>query len=962
VKHAVLGAAVGAALLAALLVRDPGPVAGAATLSPSPRPAATPGPTAEMRRRARRTLDAMTVREKAAQLVFVRGPGLPRHPRSREWRDLTAQVRDLKVGGVVIFDAELGTLTSQISELQKLARVPLLVAADMERGMSFRVRRGVAPLPYAMAIGATRSTDDARFAGELAAREGRALGIHWALAPVADVNVNPENPIINIRSYGEDPALVAEMSAAYVAGARAGGLLTTVKHFPGHGDTRVDSHLKVPTIGGDRARLDRIELLPFRRAIEAGVDAVMLGHIAVPALDAEGAPATLSAPIVKDVLRGELGFRGLVVTDALDMDGLRSRWTGEAAVSALRAGADVLLLPPNPEVAVSAVERAVREGQLTVARLDESVLRLLELKERLTTSPTRPSRADLGRPEDVDRVMDIARRSITVVRNEHLPLRAEEPSRILHLVLSSDVRNDMIQGFLEEELAARRVDVSTVILGPEISAETVEGLVARAREHTHVLASTFARITAGRGTAAMTDAHARLLERIQEAGRSPIVVSFGSPYLLRQMPWARTYLCAYGSAESSQRAAIGALFGEFDLRGRLPVTLPGLYAYGHGLDVPGHAMSLRSAPPEAVGFRPGGLAALDRVMEEAVAARSFPGGVVAVGKDGALVHLRAFGHQTYDEGSPPIAVDTIYDLASLTKVVATTTAAMILVDEGRLDLARPVSSFLPRFTGGGKEKVTVQHLLTHSGGLDWWVPLYKEAPGREAMIERILAMPLGFEPGTKSVYTDLGVLLLGEILERVAAQDLRSFVEQRILQPLGMRDTGYLPPASLKPRIAPTEFDPWRGRLVHGEVHDENASSMGGVAPHAGLFGTASDLARFAQTMLNGGVLEHRRLVSRAVVERFTQPAGIPGSSRALGWDTPSGRSSAGDWLSARSFGHTGFTGTSLWIDPERKLFLVILTNRVHPTRTNDAIRDVRRAAADAVVQALVDPGQPRPQ
>jgi CubicO group peptidase (beta-lactamase class C family) len=328
--------------------------------------------------------------------------------------------------------------------------------------------------------------------------------------------------------------------------------------------------------------------------------------------------------------------------------------------------------------------------------------------------------------------------------------------------------------------------------------------------------------------------------------------------------------------------------------------------------------------------------------------------VLAVGHRGALVHLHAFGRLTYDADAPPVTADTLYDLASLTKVVATTTMAMILVDEGKLDLDRPVGELLPGFRGPGKEAVTVRHLLTHSSGLPATAPLFREIQGREAYLERIQALDLTDPAGSRSVYSDLGIILLGEILERAAGEPLEAFVRDRVFVPLGMRDTRFRPPPELRPRIAPTELDPWRGRLLQGEVHDENAFAMGGVAPHAGLFGTARDLARFAQMLLNRGTFNGRRLVSRETVDLFTRRAGIPGSDRALGWDTKSAEgSSAGTLFSPRSFGHTGFTGTSVWIDPERRLFVILLTNRVHPTRENNLIREARPAVADAVVRGL---------
>ncbi|HEX9945327.1 MAG TPA: serine hydrolase domain-containing protein, partial [Thermoanaerobaculia bacterium] len=301
-------------------------------------------------------------------------------------------------------------------------------------------------------------------------------------------------------------------------------------------------------------------------------------------------------------------------------------------------------------------------------------------------------------------------------------------------------------------------------------------------------------------------------------------------------------------------------------------------------------VTLPSAP---TGFRPGELEEVDRLLESYRERGAYPGGVLAVGHQGALVHLHPFGRLSYGADAPPVTAGTLYDLASLTKVVATTTMAMILADEGRLELDQPVQKFLPGFQGPGKEAVTVRHLLTHSSGLDAVAPLYKELRGRAAFRERIEAMDLVYRPGSRSTYSDLGIILLGEILERVAGQPLEAFVRERVFEPLGMHDTMFRPPAELRPRIAPTEHDPWRGRLVQGEVHDENAFAMGGVAPHAGLFSTAGDLARFAQMLLNGGILEGRRIVSREIVELFTRRAGIPGSDRALGWDTRSAEGSS---------------------------------------------------------------------
>jgi len=368
-------------------------------------------------------------------------------------------------------------------------------------------------------------------------------------------------------------------------------------------------------------------------------------------------------------------------------------------------------------------------------------------------------------------------------------------------------------------------------------------------------------------------------------------------------------------------------------------------------------VACRSAAPvsaPAGEIRTERFAEVDRILDAAVADGAFPGAVIAVGQHGRLVHLAAHGRQTYDADSPAIAVDTLYDLASLTKVVATTAMAMILFDQGKLDLDAAAARWLPSFVGPGKDRVTVRHLLAHASGVAASEPLFSEISGRRAIVERIETLPLATEPGTKEIYSDLGIILLGEILERIAGAPLDRFVAEHVYQPLDMRDTLFRPPAALLARIAPTERDPWRGRVVHGEVHDENAFAMGGIAPHAGLFSTAPDLARFAAMMLAKGTLDGHRIVSPTTVELFTRRAGIvAGSDRALGWDTKSAvGSTAGTLFSPSSFGHTGFTGTSLWLDPGSDTYVVLLSNAIH-TRGSAPITALRSDVATAVAQSL---------
>jgi len=935
------------------------------SVTPSPGAARARGATSKATW-VERTLAGMSLEQKAAQLVFLRLDATTANPEEPGYRDVVDQVRALEPGGVVLFRTPRDTLPIVVDELQSASRVPLLLALDVERSVAFRVPDGTTPMPYDMAIGAIPGDAGlaaARFAGELTARESRALGIRWALAPVADVNNNPENPVINVRSFGEDPRRVADLVSAWIEGARGEGVLTTAKHFPGHGDTDIDSHLDLPRIPGDRTRIETVELMPFRAAVSAGVDSVMAGHLVVPALDPSGASAIVSRPMLTGVLRGELGFDGLIATDALDMKGAGTGWLGRAAVRAVGAGADVLLIPRDPRVTVQSLARAVREGQLEAARLDEAARRVLTAKariglERFTAVDPLVARREVGRPEDQERAAEITAQSITVVRNRGgvLPLHAEEPLRILHLALSSDAAS---AGTVpEEELAKRDVEVTSRRFGVDLTDAEADAVVALAPRFSHVLVSAYVTVTSGKGQIDMAPSHARLIERLAATGVPVILVSYGSPYLLAQVPDVPVYVCTYGRFGDSEPAAMAALFGEHAVGGRLPVSIPGLAAVGDGVDLPRREKRLEPSTPEAAGFRPGALDEVARVLDDFRARHAFPGGVVAVGHRGKLAYLHPFGSLTYDADSPPVTADTLYDLASLTKVVVTTTLTMIMVDEGRLDLDQPVQTYLPRFVGAGKDKVTVRQLITHSSGIDWWAPLYQEIHGWSEYVERIEAMDLVYEPGTETRYSDLGIILLGEILQRVSGEPFEELARRRIFEPLGLTETMYRPPAALLDRIAPTENDPWRGRVVGGEVHDENAFAMGGVAPHAGLFSSAPDLARFVQMLLWKGFYDGERLVDRETVEMFTRRANVVvGSDRALGWDTKSATgSSAGTLFSADSFGHTGFTGTSIWVDPARGLFVILLTNRVHPSRDDQLIREARPAVADAVIRALAEP------
>jgi len=910
-----------------------------------------------------KTLKKMSLEEKVGQLFIVGYFGGFISAESPQYQELMRQVTEKHVGGFVVTTRPglMGADRSQAyptavlaNQLQRSAKIPLLVAADFERGTAMRLVEGTS-FPFAMAVAATGKPQDAHAMGRITAIESRAVGIHCVFAPVADVNINPDNPIINTRSFGEDPKRVAGFVAAFVRGVEENGGLATAKHFPGHGDTSTDSHIDLPTVKGDRARLESVELEPFRAAIAAGASTVMTGHLAVPALEPNpDVPATLSPLVLTDLLRKEMHFDGAVFTDAMDMGGVTVRYApAEAAIRAILAGSDLLLIPPVPVAAFAAVRDAVTSGRIPMARLDASVRRVLRLKAQLGLDKQRFVDVDklntvFGRPEFVRTAEDIADRGVTLVRDEPklLPLDATKPQRVLLALVSGDP--DPFPGTDLEREVRWRVD-NLQVLRVDTRFQRAELVKLPPPESYDVaVVALFVRVADRKGTIGLPADQTALVKQLLAAGKPTAVVSFGSPYLVGQFPDAKTWLSVFSTQDVVQRAAGRAIFGQVAIGGRMPVSVPGTVKLGEGLDVPANPMKLRAAPAELeTKLKPAWEA-----VEHAIADKAFPGGVLAVGYKGELA-VRAFGHHIYEATSTSVTRETMYDAASLTKVVVTTTALEMLAQSGRVALDNPIVRYLPEFAAGPqpewRAKVTVRHLLTHTSGLPTHKNYFLEVKSKQELLAKIFVEPLEAEPGTRARYSDPGFILLGEIVERLTGKPVDALAREQIFALLGMNDSMYNPPKRLWPRIAPTENDTaYRKRVVQGEVHDENAYAAGGITGHAGLFTTARDLAAFCQMMLNGGIYGHQRLLRRATIAMFTTPQEIAGSQRRLGW-----AGAAGKYNSEHGYGHTGFTGTSIWLDPEKELFVVLLTNRVYPTRENDKIEQVRGTVHDAVVEAL---------
>jgi beta-N-acetylhexosaminidase len=945
-----------------------------------------------------RTLAGMTLEQRVGQLLMLQAPGGFENLRGPGMRELERVLAGTHAGAVFIGSGSPVDVALKLNELQRQAAQPLLIAADPGWGAATRLRQpsrttsasgagGGTEFPYNMGMAATGDPGLAELAGRITGIEARAVGIHWIFGPVVDVNTAPDNPIVNIRSYSSDPAIVSAFASGFIRGASAAGVLTTARHFPGHGDTRVDSHVGLPVINIDRAQLHDRELRPFRAAVAAGVSSVMVGHIAVPSETGGLAnPATLSREIGVELLRRELGFDGIVITDAMTMGALRQvagYSPAELVVRAVEAGADVVLAPPDPLVAHRALVAAVRSGRMHYSRIDSSVVRMLRAKARLELHHRRTVDLDsvarvVGAPEHEIVAEHIAARSLTLARDSGalLPL---DPRRVRTVVAVAFSARDDVDAGAEFAAELERIygrGVTFFRIDDRTATAVHDSAVARARRADATILATFLPPIAGQGHLGMPEAARRLATRLESSARRMIVVSFGDPYGSALLPGASTYLLAWQPhSAASARAAARGVAGRLPLPGTMPVDLPRDTA-SRGLDRRAADYGLERAEPADVGMDAMLLARVDSIIGTHLVAGAAPGAALAVGRYGRLVRLRGYGTIDRRRGFPAVDDSTIYDVASMTKTVATTTALMMLYDDGLISLDDPVRRHLPEWRGTpAKEAVTVRNLMMHNSGLAAYGPLWRELQGRHQYRRRIATMSLEYEPGTRTVYSDYGVILLGLIIEQVSGRPLDVFLNERLFGPLGLRDTGFNPmqwpygsvrlgadgdesrvaPGALLARIAPTEIDTaFRRRHIRGEVHDENAFAIGGVAGHAGLFSSARDLAIFAQLMLNRGFYGGRRYIDPATIELFTRRQ-QEGSTRALGWDLAEGSSSSGSYFTATSYGHTGFTGTSIWIDPERELFVILLTNRVNPTRENTRHIALRTEVADAVQRAIVD-------
>ncbi len=905
----------------------------------------------------------MSLEDRIAQLLIVRVSSTGSEADFRKSVDNIAKYRP---GGVCFFKGTPLREASVTNRMQAASKIPLIVSIDGEWGIAMRLDSCVS-FPRQMTMGALSTDNDSliyRMGLEVAA-QCRAIGVNLNFAPCVDINNNARNPVINSRSFGENRERVTEKAALYLKGMQDGGITGCIKHFPGHGDTETDSHIGLPTIKKSRIELDEMELYPFRNLISSQeVDMVMVGHLNVPALDsADGSVTSLSFATVSELLKREYGYTGLVVTDGLEMQGVRkqAQGDGEAEMRALLAGVDLLLLPGNTETVVQNIKNAVLEGVIPEELINERCRRVLQFKEDkgiLDCAPVDLQRvqANVNAPHALQVCQEIERKAVTLLKNEHnsLPIvRMRNDTSAADSILLLCVGREEYQS--EYRQLADMFGLAYKYIPNKKEKKTSLRLADAALPYGRVIVAYGASNQLASRQYGVDTGIVAMLNNLSLAKRT-VLLHLGNPYALDYFGTAGNYealLVTYQSTPNSVQAALQICFGQCDAEGLLPVS-NNKYPSGTGI-VPDERDENFSALPDSITAR------LDTMLSGACRDHLFPGCQVVAIHDGNVLYRKCFGYYTYNR-QDKVTLQTMYDVASLTKVAATTLAVMKLYDEKRIRLSDAAAKYLPYLHGTDKAHITVSELLTHTSGLPAFIPFYKEIQGDETFLRRhktptfeikvadnlylrndypdtMRRQVAGCRLGRRQyVYSDLNFFLLKEIVEKITQMPMEVYLNETFYSKMGLSRTGFNPLSHgyAKSDIAPTEKDTsFRQQVVQGYVHDQTAALFYGNAGNAGLFTTADEMAAIFEMLLDGGIYNGQRYLSAETVKLFTSAHEQHGCKvRGLGFYTPKhpGNSSiVPDDASSRIFGHQGFTGTVAWCDPDNRLVFVFLSNRVYP-------------------------------
>ncbi len=899
---------------------------------------------------------------------------------------VTSNIQKYNVGALCFFQGGPIRQANLTNFYQGIAKTPLMITIDGEWGVGMRLD-SVTKFPFQLTLGAM---DDQRLVYEMGLAVGeqcKRLGIHVNYAPVVDINNNPNNPVIGYRSFGEDKYKVAKFGIAYMKGMQDAGIMACAKHFPGHGDVDVDSHLDLPVINKDRQQLDSMELYPFREIFKAGIGSVMVAHLSIPSIDAtEHVATSISKNSVTGVLRNDLNYQGLTFTDALEMKGVAKYFPGGViSVEALVAGNDMLCLPEDVGKAIDAIKDAIKEKKLNWDDINSKVKRVLKAKYQLGLNQVKPIETtnllnDLNKKTDAIR-LKVAKETITVLKqttgNGALPLHKDQ--KIAYVAIGDAESNNFGKSLSETyktdsySFSWKEGDSKADEIFEKVSGK-YDAVVIGIHNFSNRPANNYG----------ITNASISLWRRLNKA--NSITLVFGNVLAASNYCNANTLVACYQDDNITRQVAADLIKGKVSASGKLPIRVCN-YPAGFGVDLAATELPL---PLEKKAIM---TQTIDSIVSDAIAQKAFPGCVVLATKDGEIIFNKAYGTTTFDN-TKPVTLESIYDLASVTKISATTVSVMKLYEQGKLSLKKKLGDYLPWVKGTNKEGLEIEDILLHQAGLVPFIPFYKETidsatgipnpaiysdkpiPGfsvrvaeniymrndwQDTMIKRILQSPLGRKG--RYVYSDNDFIFLGKIVEQLTGITLDQYVQKTFYNRIGMRTTGFKPREKFAQEglLVPTEYEKhFRQQLIEGDVHDEGASMFGGVSGHAGLFSNAYDLALLYQMLLNGGTFNGERFFKEETIKKFTA-YGTKDSRRGLGFDKPEKDNETRKepypslLSSPQAFGHTGFTGTCVWVDPKYGLVYIFLSNRVNPTRNNPLLSQllVRGKIQDAIIEAI---------
>ncbi len=922
--------------------------------------------------------NTMTLDEKIGQLLIVAAYSNRDEAHAQE---LIRLIKERHVGGLVVFQGGPVRQINLINRLQKESKLPLSIAMDAEWGVGMRLDSTMS-FPHQMTLGAIEDVSMIEEMGKAIARQLKRVGTNVNFAPVVDVNNNPNNPVINYRSFGENREEVAARGIAYMKGMESEGVLASAKHFPGHGDTGVDSHYDLPVVTHDMNRLDSVELYPFKKLIEANVSGIMVAHMSIPTLDdTPNLPTTLSGPVVTDLLKNKLGYKGIIYTDALNMKGVtKYHVSGELEKKAFLAGNDGLEFSEDVDAAFEYLKTAVVKKEITEQRLAESVKKLLMGKYASGITSWTPVSTelviqDLHKPEDELLNRQLFEASVTVLQNNSdvLPLKRLDTLRLASL----GIGRESLTPF--QERLNDYTEMPHLVLSNEASAAQIQQVKDSLEGYNMVLIGLHYGRRANNRELMSSEVMSLLEELVKTKGT--VVAAMRNPYTLAKMDWltdADAVFTTYQDHEVAEDMAAQLIFGGIGANGHLPVTVNERWPAGHGLLTQG-GVRFKFTLPEELGINSQTLETrIDSMMILAVEKKAFPGGQVMLAKEGKVFFHKTYGFHTYDSIRLVKKTD-IYDLASVTKITASLAAIMKLHDDNKFDLDARLKDYYPYFKWSNKANLTFIDILTHQSRLKSWIPFYQSAYKKDSsykrhtlslspsddfpikltdnlyeykdykktLLKKIKKSKLNPEPGY--VYSDMSFYLYPDIVKNLTGVDFQEYLNLNFYNRIGGTTLGYNAGRRYSlDRIIPTENDNYfRMTQLHGVVHDEGAAMLDGVSGHAGLFARSYDLAAMWQMYLNEGSYGGERYISPQTIEKFSVCQFCQeGNRRAIGFDKPliehnPKSSSVARQASPSSFGHSGYTGTFVWLDPEYDFMYVFLSNRVYPTRNSTGIYEL---------------------